>query len=87
MRTFTDLPFCGFVTLTTAPIGKVFDAAVSAPGLKTSPLVVLCPARPGPYHDALTRLLAGVGVAMGCTGRMTIGIDGGGGAAGRVAHA
>ena len=51
----TDFPFCGFVTLTTEPIGNALDAAVRALGLNISPLVVLRPAKPGPYHEAFTR--------------------------------
>jgi len=88
IRTFTDLPFSGFVTLTTEPIGSVLEAAVSALGLYTSPLVVFCPVRPGPYHEAFMIWLAGVGVAVGWIGCAIGGsTSGGGGAgAGRAAH-
>ena len=48
IRTLTDFPFCGFVTLTTEPIGNALDAAVRALGLNISPLVVLRPAKPDP---------------------------------------
>src|SRR6185437_10469135 len=90
MRTFTDLPFSGFVTLTTEPIGRFLEAAVKALGLKGSPLVVFWPASPGPYQEAFTTLLAGawlagVGVATGWLGSAATGCMGRG--AGRAAHA
>ena len=50
--TFTDLPFRGFVTLITEPIGNVLEAAVSARGLNVSPVKVLRPTKPGPYQEA-----------------------------------
>jgi hypothetical protein len=83
--TFTDFPFRGFVTLTTEPIGNVVEAAVSALGLNVSPLEVLRPAKPGPYHEAFRKWLVGVGVAAGRSG-CTINCIAvaGGGTAGRV---
>jgi hypothetical protein len=75
------------VTLTTEPIGKVLDAAVRAFGLYTSPLVVFFPARPGPYHEALTTWTAGVGLALGWIGCAIVGGGGRGGGTGRAAHA
>jgi len=87
IRTLTDFPFSGFVTFTTEPIGIVFEAAVSAFGLNTSPLVVLIPFRPGPYHEALTRRPGGVGAALGWIVCDTGGSRSGGGAGGCAAHA
>src|SRR5207248_5197563 len=43
------------------PSGTVTDAAVNRCGLKGSPLVVMRPANPGPYHDASTSWAMGVG--------------------------
>lgn len=74
------------MTLTTEPMGRVFDAAVRAFGLYTSPLVVFFPARPGPYHEAFTTWTAGVGLALGWIGFAIVGGGGrGGGGAGRAA--
>lgn len=66
--TFTDFPFCGFVTLTTDPIGNVFEAPVSAFGSKMSPLVVLWPTNPGPYQEAVTKWLTVIGLPTGRRG-------------------
>ena len=52
IRTTTERPLSGFVTRTREPIGSVFEAAVSALGLKASPSLVKCPTNPGPYQDA-----------------------------------
>jgi len=52
IRTTTDLPVSGFLTLTCEPSGSILDAAVIPSGLKLSPLLVRRPAKPGPYHEA-----------------------------------
>ncbi len=49
----TDRPFSGLVTVTTVPSGSVLEAAVRAFGSKRSPLLVVRPSIPGPYHDAV----------------------------------
>lgn len=43
MVTVTDAPFCGFVTVTCEPNGKVRCAAVIPPGAKVFPLAVRLP--------------------------------------------
>jgi hypothetical protein len=40
MRTFTERPVAGLVTMTVEPIGKLREAAVRALGLYGSPLAV-----------------------------------------------
>lgn len=54
MRTFTDCPFCGLVTFTVDPIGKVREAAVKSFGLYGSPLAVVCPAVSLPWNEVVT---------------------------------
>ena len=49
MRTFTERPVAGLVTITEEPIGKVRDAAVKAFGSYGSPLAVRCPAYSSPW--------------------------------------
>ena len=66
--TFTDFPFRGLVTLTTEPSGNVREAAVSSLGLNLSPLVVLRPAKPFPYHEAFSMRLFDGAVAAGRSG-------------------
>lgn len=43
IRTFTERPVEGLVTMTVEPIGKVLDAAVNALGSYSSPLAVRRP--------------------------------------------
>jgi hypothetical protein len=52
MRTLTECPFLMLVTTILAPSGKQLDAAAILCGENFSPLVVLCPVKLRPYHDA-----------------------------------
>ena len=56
IRTFTERPVAGLVTITEEPIGKLRDAAVKASGSYGSPLAVRCPAYSSPRYEALTAL-------------------------------
>ena len=49
IRTFTERPVVGLVTITEEPIGKVREAAVKASGSYGSPLAVRCPAYAPPW--------------------------------------
>src|SRR5690349_16310777 len=51
-RTFTERPLATFSTCRHVPNGSVRCAAVSAPGLKRSPLAVRRPRNASPYQDA-----------------------------------
>ena len=55
IRTVTERPVRSLTTRTLVPNGKVRCAAVMAFALKVSPLAVLRPWKPGPYHDAAPR--------------------------------
>src|ERR1700722_9574703 len=65
IRTVTDFPVLGLVTITLDPIGKVLEAAVISSGSNTSPLAVRRPAISSPWYDALTEA---VGCARDCGG-------------------
>src|SRR5258707_1244595 len=86
MRTATVRPFSTFITRTIEPIGIVVEAAVSFSGWKRSPLLVRCPANPGPYHEART-VGAGAVFTIGGGSAITAGGGGGGCGAGKLAHA
>src|ERR1700722_7702676 len=49
IRTFTERPVAGLVTITDEPIGKVREAAVKASGSYGSPLAGRCPAYAPPW--------------------------------------
>ena len=87
IRTATVRPFSTFMTRTIEPIGIVVEAAVSFSGLKRSPLLVRCPANPGPYHEALI-VGTGAGFTIGGGSAITGGGAGSGVSwTGVVAHA
>lgn len=71
-------PLAGLVTITRAPKGKFFAAAVSFREEKRSPVAVLCPSMPGPYQEASPIVSAGLGFA-GTGGGVTLAIAAGGG--------
>ena len=65
-RTLTERPFARLVTLTSEPSGTALEAAVSSRARNRSPLAVLRPSTPGPYHDA-TPVIDCVGAGTGAS--------------------
>lgn len=81
MRKRTLRPFSWFVTRTRVPNGSERCAAVNSDGSYASPLAVLLPTKPGPYHEAgplSRRLAAPTGLA--CRTRGFVGSASGAGA-------